>query len=277
MTDTIFDPTNFLDATIQVYVTTVTIVGGNTVQDRVLKVEGVDWVRNGTGVTFLIPPPEGALVEVKYLSAAVASADYAVEVPFDHIDGMTREYVDNVIGGFDNSITVYEGKRIIFARQEQYPGYILQEDGWIQNRNSWDDGSPWDDPVYGWDNYKIIPGYAATQMDNNVQNERAGIWQVTVDSQNLIRLEFVENVVLGQRILINYGTKYGGKVVKLGPYINFDIGETVPSYKIVAAKQDGGATIFDGGSTRFVDNISVYQEPDEGDKYLVFPRVHILS
>lgn len=277
MTDTIFDQTNFNDAKIEVYITTAIVVDGNVVQDRSLKTENVDWIRSGTSVIFLVPPPEGAIVEINYITAAVAHADFALEVPFDHIDGMTSDYITDVIGGFDGAFGVYEGMRIIFARQEQYPGYILQEDGWIQNFNSWDDGSPWDDPVYGWDNYRRIPGFADNQADNNVQNQRAGIWKVTTDTRKLIRLEFVENVLLGQRVLVNYGSKYGGKILKYGPTIKFDIGETVPKYSIVSTKKDGNETIFDGGSTRFIDNISVYQVPDEGDKYLVFPRVHILT
>lgn len=278
MVDTIFNQQNLEDARIEVYITTIiNLGGGNIIEDRSLKVENVDWVRNGTTVTFLIPPPEGAIVEVNYISNAVAVADYALEVPFSQIDGMTREYIDSVIGGFDNSVGLYTGKLVVFARQEQYPGYIIPEDGWIQNRNSWDDGSPWDDPVYGFDNYKIITGYAAQQEDPSVPNQRSGIWKVTVDDKNLIRLEFVENIVLNQRILINYGTKYGGKILRYGPVIRYDIGETVPKYTIVDVKKDGGITIFDGDATRFVDNVSVYQVPDEGDKYLVFPRVHILT
>lgn len=273
----IFDQDNFNDAIIEVYITSFIAVDGNVVQDRVLKVENVDWVRNGTNVEFLVPPPEGTIVEINYITAAVSVADYALEVPFDHIDGMTREYVDNVMNGFDNSIGVYEGLRVIFARQEQYPGYILQDDGWVQNFNSWDDGYPWDDPVYGWDNYRRIPGYADNQANSTIQNQRAGIWKVNYDSRNLLRFEFVENIVLGQRVLVNYGSKYGGKIVKFGPAIKFEIGETVPKYVIVDVKKDGNATIFDGGATRFVDNISIYQTPDEGDKYLVFPRVHILT
>ena len=274
---TIFDQDNFSDAEIKVYVTTSTVVDGYVVQDRSLKVEGTDWVRSGTSISFLVPPPSGSVVEVQYFSAITATVDFAVEIPFNKIDGMTRAYVDNVMGGLDGASGIYTGKRIIFAKQEQYVGLIDQYDGWIQNRNSWDDGSPWDDPLYGWDNYRIIPGYIESQADANVNNDRAGVWTITEDSMGLIRLELAENILLGQRVVVDNGFKYGGKIVKLGPTIKFDIGETVPRYSIVSTKQDGNATIFDGGSTRFVDNISVYQVPDDGDKYLVFPRVHILT
>lgn len=273
---TIFDENTFNEATIAVYVTTRTLIGSSVVEDRSLKVEGVDWTRSGASIVFLIPPPNGSVVEIRYLTALLVQADYAVELPFNKLDGTNRAAID-ALGGFDGSVTVYNGKRILFARQEQYPGYIEEEDGWIQNRNSWDDGNYWDDPELGFDNYRIIPGYDENQANSLVTNERGGIWEVSVDDFGLIRLTSVDTIIPGQRVQVLNGAKYGGKIVKYGPLIKFDIGETVPSYEIVAVKTEGIATIFDGGTTRFVDNVSTYQVPDEGDKYLVFPRVNIFT
>jgi hypothetical protein len=203
--------------------------------------------------------------------------DYAVTVPFNKIDGMSSSYIDDVLGGFDSSVTVYEGKHIIFARQEQYPGYIEPDDGWVQNTITWDDGHVWDDPEFGWDEYRIIPGYNENQADSDINNERAGIWKVTTTDFNLIKLEFVQSVVPSQRVYVKNGAAYGGKILRYGPVIRFDIGETVPSYNVIMTADRGIETIFEGGSTRFVENISIYQAPDEGDKYLAFPRVNIFA
>jgi hypothetical protein len=190
---------------------------------------------------------------------------------------MTPSYITNVLGGLDSLITVYEGKNIIFSRQEQYPGYIEPNDGWVQNNVTWDDGNVWDDPNIGWDDYRVIPGYNENQADPDVDNERAGVWKITVNSFGLIKLIPVRTVIPGQRVQISNGAIYGGKILRYGPLIRFDVGETVPSYRIISERAKGNETIFDGNSTRFVENISVYQAPDAGDKYLAFPRVNIFA
>ena len=147
----------------------------------------------------------------------------------------------------------------------------------IQNFSTWDDGNPWDDNEIGFDEYRIVPGYDDNQLDPEVNNERAGIWRIDQNENDILRLTFVQSVSLQQRILVKFGNLYGGKIVRYGPIIRFDVGETVPSYSVIAEITRGNETIFDGGSTRFVESISIYQNPDEGDKYLAFPRVNIFA
>ena len=139
----------------------------------------------------------------------------------------------------------------------------------------WDDGV-WDNPDIGFDDYEIIPGYNEHLDDEDIQNQRAGIWEITV-VDDLLRLSFVQTVELNQKVFVRYGNFNSGKILRYGPTIRFEYGKTVPDYVVVGEKTEGNATIFDGGSTRFVNNISIYQEPDEGDKYLVFPRRNIFA
>jgi hypothetical protein len=240
------------------------------------QVENVDFTRNGNLITFTTAPTENSTIIVKYVTNRLLNADFAVSVPFNKIDGMTTRYVDNVLGGLDFSITSYHGKRIVFARQEQYPGYIEDNDGWIQNNSIWDNDI-WDNPEIGWDDYRIVPGYNENQANPNIDNERAGIWEINVTENGTIRLVFVRPVDLGQRVQIKYGFVYTNKIIRFGPLIKFNVGETVPSYSIVGETLQRIETTFDGGSTRFVESINVYQSPDEGDKYLVFPRVNIFA
>ena len=239
--------------------------------------EDIDFYRNGSVITLSSIPAETTTIVIKYVNSLLLETDYAVIVPFNKIDGMSSSYIDDVLGGFDSSVTVYEGQHIIFARQEQYPGYIEPDDGWVQNTITWDDGHVWDDPEFGWDEYRTIPGYNENQADNDINNERAGIWKVTTTEFNLIKLEFVQSVIPSQRVYVKNGAAYGGKILRYGPVIRFDIGETVPSYNVIMTENKGTETIFEGGSTRFVENISIYQAPDEGDKYLAFPRVNIFA
>ena len=267
--------TGTLTVNIESYIETVGDSG--LVFNRNTQVENVDYDRSGSSIIFNIPPVDNSTVVVEYTSNILLEADYAVTVPFNHIDGMPSTYITNVLDGLDQIITPYIGNLIIFARQEQYPGYIGPNDGWVQNNNTWDDGTYWDDPILGFDDYRVIPGYNENQEDPLIANERAGIWEITIDDLGLLRLQPVAVSIPGQRIYIKDGAFYGGKIVRYGPLTRFDIGETVPSYTIISQRDKGIATIFDGNSTRFVTNINVYQDPDEGDKYLVFPRVHIFA
>jgi hypothetical protein len=244
---------------------------------RAVLTEDLDYYRQGSDLILIDPPEVGTTIIMNYVSSLVITADYALSVPFNKIDGMTTEYIEEVLGGFDQLITTFEGKKIIFARQEQYPGYIEPNDGWVQNLVMWDDGNVWDDPNIGWDEYRIIPGYHENQADPEVDNERAGSWLVTKTSLGFYRLIPEDTIIPGQRVYVDSGATYGGKTLRYGPNIKFDVGETVPAYRAIAENAKGIETIFDGGSTRFVESINVYQLPDEGDKYLVFPRTNIFA
>ena len=225
----------------------------------------------------------------------VATVDFALDVPFSSIDGSSSSYIDDILGGLDGITTSYEGKTIIFAKQEQYPGFLGEEDGWVNYNLIWDD-SGWDDPSLGWDAYETIVGYndAATKysadnstsltadvtsisVDTNTNevSPRPGVWKITKDSNGIYRLELQQDIRLGQAVSVRYGYKYGGRILIYGPLTLFDQGETVPNYHIF--EEDVGAieTIFDGRATKFRSYITVYEEPDQSDKYLAFPKKNI--
>lgn len=227
---------------------------------------------NGTIVTFSEAPSDGAVIYITYTSSQILEVDAALSVPFNKIDGMLPANID-AIGGFDGIIQNYIGKKVIFARQEQYPGFIEPEDGWIRNITLWDDGE-WG--VSEFDDYEIIPGYTSS-LDGSTLNQRSGIWLVTQDTSGKIRLIFDQEVMLNQRVQVKTGALFGGKILRFGPLINFDIGETVPKFNQAGVINQGNATTFDGGYTRFITGISEYAEPDQGDKYLIFPRTNIFA
>lgn len=266
--------TGVIKVSIEKYVATVDDSG--LILTRIPLIEDIDFTRVGSMLMLDVAPDENSTILVEYTSNLTLSADYALNVPFNRVDGMTTDYID-AAGGLDFSIDVYDGKRVIFATQEQYSGYIGTEDGWIRNMVMWDDGTAWDDPDVGFDDYEVIPGYNENLEDEDVENQRGGLWEINVDENNILRLNFVQSVNLNQKVLIRYGNFYSGKIMRYGPTIRFEFGKTVPDYTVVGEKVRGNETIFDGGSTKFVENISTYQEPDEGDKYLVFPRRNIFA
>lgn len=205
-------------------------------------------------------------------TSVVATVDFAVSVPFINIDSRTTEYLDEN-GGLDGIIDAYVGKRIIFAQQENFEGYEGEYDGWVRYNSLWDDSYGWSNPDSSWDDYEVIPGYF--DEEQSVGNQRAAVWLVTRNDDGVIRLEVDQLIEPGDAIAVRNGATYGGYILKYGPNIIYSDNETVPRYSIFDANELDAETTFDSGDTRFIDSISVYEEPDEGDKYLAFPRRNI--
>ena len=206
----------------------------------------------------------------------VSTVDAALSIPFNQIDGRLDDFIDE-LGGLDGIVSVYENKTVIFAVQEQYSGYNEPNDGWVRNLNFWDEGgwSPID--VNGWDGYQNINGYQEKQADpSNIVNQRAGIWKIVRDSSTgLLRLEFQQEISQGDTIFVRNGFTYGGYLLQYGQLIQFDEGKTVPYYENIENIEFTTETTFDSTQTKFVNNITTYEDPDQSDKYLVFPNKNI--
>jgi hypothetical protein len=205
----------------------------------------------------------------------VATVDFALDIPFNQIHGRTTEYI-NSLGGLDGLTVSYENKTVIFATQEDYLLYNEPEDGWIRGINFYDDATGYSGS--GFSNEETVPGYIENFNDPNITNQRSGVWKIVRDTDNDIwLLEFQSSVDLGETVQVSQGFKYGGYVLEYGPGIDFSSGNTVPEYSILEPALKSDATTFDNNNTRFIDNISTYEAPDQSDKYLVFPKENIWS
>jgi hypothetical protein len=207
----------------------------------------------------------------------VATVDFALDIPFNQVDGRLSDYIDD-LGGLDGLITVYEGKTLIFATQEQFTGYNEPNGGWIKNKTFWDDESGWDSQsTVGWDDYELVNGYQEMQAaPTTVVNQRAGVWKIIRNQVNgLLSLEFQQEIDPDQTVFVRNGFKYGGYLLKYDGIINFSVGKTVPYYRSVEEVNQNIATTFDLTQTRFITNVVTYEDPDQSDKYLVFPRENI--
>jgi hypothetical protein len=207
----------------------------------------------------------------------VATVDFALDVPFNQIDGRLTDYIDN-LGGLDGLVTVYEGKTLIFATQEQFVGYNEPNEGWIRPTTLWDDENSWDaENSVGWDDYTLVDGYQQKQADpSEIVNQRAGVWKIVRNPESgLLRLEFQQEIDPDQTVFVRNGFRYGGYLLKYDGIINFSTGKTVPYYKSVEEVEQNNQTTFDHTQTRFITNVVTYEDPDQSDKYLVFPRTNI--
>lgn len=211
------------------------------------------------------------------LQDPIATVDFAVDVPFSYIDGRTSNFISTELQGIDGIISSYVGKRIIFATQENYSGFTGEYDGWVRYGSLWDDVVGWDDGVMPWDDYEVIPGFYTIDgsSQDSAENQRSAVWEITLGDSGELRLVLADVVQVGQIVEVLNGFKYGGFTMQYGPLIRYGENETVPSYHKYEEDSLGAGTTFDDRDTRFMSSITVYQDPDEGDKYLAFPRTNI--
>lgn len=215
--------------------------------------------------TFDIEPKEFNNIVIK------ATVDFAVEIPFEYINGRSAAELD-ALGGLDGIITSYEGRIIIFAKQEDYVGFDVDSasDGWIRYNAVY--GDKYDN--LNLDDNDIIPGYVENGGNPTIPNERAGVWEITYDTNGLIKLESVQSDIAVDDILfVRFGSKYGGNRIKYDQSTIVDL-TSVPNYTIIEIDEivEPQETTFDGNNTKFVNNVDGYLQPFQENSYLKFPK-----
>ena len=195
-----------------------------------------------------------------------ATVDFAVETPFSMIHGLPISEVA-FLGQVDGitSAPFLLNKTIIFAKQENYP--IPLDDAWTEYtslfaEDAFDSG--------GFDEARLVPGYY------DLQNERAGVWKITVDTSNVIRLVLQQLIDTEDRVDINIGgQKYGGTQLFLDPSVK--VGNSVPEYTKLEDVVEGEQTTFDSNGTKFFSYKDVYAVPDENDTYIKWPQLGVFQ
>ena len=186
------------------------------------------------------------------------SADYGVSnLAFDMINNKTVEQIQ-AAGGIDGINYFTDGQTLIFLRQENFPGETSANDGWNLVTNS---GST------------VVPGYLANLLDPSITNQRAGIWQINISTSNLVTLTFVQAIVPGQYVQINYGASQNNSIVYYSQ--GLQPGQSVLSYTTIPTLLAGKGvnTRFDNYGTRFINGRLINQKPESGDVYLKFPKM----
>jgi Putative Ig domain len=239
-------------------------------------------------------------------------ATYGVSgVPFNKINNRTVAQI-NANGGLDGVTKFVDGETMVFIQQENYPGVVDNNDGWTN-------GS---DIIPGWTefvNSMEIPPTAAgfpsnpvagqvalhngqyfifsNKFDSNgniidlnwkVANLRANIWQINIDSNNLVTLTpKVFTRVVGQgtsairvtsmimpsdRVQINHGASRSETIVFYN--IAFSVGFTVPVFTNIPTLLSNAKNVtrFDNYGTRFINNRLTYSDPGTLDVWLKFPN-----
>ncbi len=194
--------------------------------------------------------------------AGVLQATYAVQLPFDEINGRSVLYVQSN-GGFDGVIDFSDGDTVIFSKQANYAGYSGSNNGWFRRVI-----------VEGNETLEPIPGYLE-QLDNlAVTNQQSGIWKIRI-SNDIVSLEFYKEVTLGQKVVILGGFDFLNTIFYYNPII--PIGATIPEYSIVDPQTKGEKTIFDNGGTKFFGPRDIYGLPGADAKYIKFPQFGVIK
>ena len=175
---------------------------------------------------------------------------------------------------------VQAGDKLIFAQQEgfnqnEYRGSSFINNGWNAYQEIFDSESEVRNFDSGrFDQLDVVPGYTEHFLDSTVPNRRAGIWQVNINSNNIVVLSFVRQIEINQIVtVINEGIK-----LVYNPVIQ--PGNTVPTYTPLTQvlNSSTGATVFDTNSTRFSNPRDEYlSDPETHDKYLKFPHIGVLQ
>jgi hypothetical protein len=110
-----------------------------------------------------------------------------------------------------------------------------------------------------------------------VPNQRAGIWRINIDSMNVVTLEFIQEIEVGQKVKVLEGSSFGFTFLTYDPLIKD--GFTVPAYSLWSdiVKSESNTTIFDKSGTRFFDYRDSYTAPGTGDKYIKFPQIGVFT
>ena len=231
------------------------------------------------------------------------NVNYAVSgIPFNNINGQTVNHVRG-LGGLDGDASFQHGDTLIFAQQEGYdptlnPFIIVDSnDGW-----TYPSGAP-------------VPGFVEKDRGLSDINYRAAVWRVVITTpegtvvssqasdfgndlvgfdtrlydfsidwtnppafpNQVVTLEFVEEVLPGEQVQVNNGTTRGQTVLVYDPTLHSN--RTVPEY-INVSYQTGiirTFTKFDNTGTRFFSHRDTYSVPESNNKYLKFPKIGVFK
>ena len=216
---------------------------------------------------------------------AVGSVDYAISIPFESINMRSVQSIRD-LGGFDGIKSFRNGQRLVFAQQE----YALVADigdtynqGWSDIATVWSGDDPWDwdsntatlTDDLGWDAANYVTGYNEHNFDPSVPNRRIGDWQINISVDNIVELEFVQEIEFNDKLYVRNGFTYGGTNIYFDPQVK--AGRLIPNYSIIPQEIRIISTQFDGNGTRFLDYRDEYTVPESGDKYIKFAKTGVFT
>jgi hypothetical protein len=108
-----------------------------------------------------------------------------------------------------------------------------------------------------------------------VVNQRAGIWQINIGSDDLVTLTLISAIGFNDKVYVRHGFTYGGTNIYFDPTVK--AGNLLPNYSVIPQQIRTTYTTFDGNGTRFFSNRDSYTVPGSNDKYIKFPKTGVFT
>jgi hypothetical protein len=121
----------------------------------------------------------------------------------------------------------------------------------------------------------IVYAYDSDSTLWRVANQRAAVWQVNIDTDNIVTLTLVRAIDYYDTIYVRNGFTYGDTNIYFDPVVKS--GKSVPDYSKIPQQIRTTYTTFDGNGTRFYDNRDEYVVPEQGDKYIKFTKIGVFT
>jgi hypothetical protein len=117
--------------------------------------------------------------------------------------------------------------------------------------------------------------YMESVLRWRVVNQRAGIWQINIGSDDLVTLTLISAIGFNDKVYVRHGFTYGGTNIYFDPTVK--AGNLLPNYSVIPQQIRTTYTTFDGNGTRFFSNRDSYTVPGSNDKYIKFPKTGVFT
>ena len=208
-------------------------------------------------------------------SSVVATVDYSV-ADNNRFDSLNKKLASEVVssGAITGITDVSElnGKTVIWLNHEGMQDFDGDNDGWNNILDVYDaDGFDHENDSEGrWDGSETISGYVDKLTGNATVNQQAGVWTISVGTDNLVTFTFTKEIDNGEQVKVTFDNK-------IYYYERNAVGGRAPKYinaSTVTLSGTGIASTFDGNDTRFFADVDVHTGLDTNDVWIKFPRVN---
>jgi hypothetical protein len=219
----------------------------------------------------------------------VGTVDYAVTISFEKIN---ERSVTSIVqeGGLDGINSFQAGEQLVFFNQEFELGQAIGDTynlGWSQAVSIWD-GGPWDydsgtpgnigsptsDDI-AWDAANYVPGYNEHLLNPSTVDKRIGVWQINIDSDDLVTLTFVRAINYYDTLYVRNGFTHSATNIYYDPVVKNN--RNISNYSTIPQQINIIATTFDGNGTKFLNYRDSYVVPEQGDKYIKFTKIGVFT
>lgn len=185
----------------------------------------------------------------------IGNVDYATDLAFADVNNQTLAYIAS-LGGIDGDVgSILNNRTLVFKKQYDWPNGETDTQAFTNWSSTYDQ--------LGYDDTALDPSTVLTQQ------QRLAVWKMTVVGGNYVSLSLVKEANIYDFVYILRGDTWAKTELYL-PNQTQRVWSLIPE----PATQE---TVFDGNSLRFIAPSDQWEYTDVYNKYLLFPKVNIIS